>query len=92
MDARPRLLDQVRNRLPTLHFSSRTGQRCLFRMRRFILFHGRRHTSDVGANEVEAFLWLDGVVRAEQSRRLPVVLTPGEVTDVLAQLGGATTG
>ena len=26
--------------------------------------------------------WLDGVVRAKQSHRLPVVLTPGEVKDV----------
>jgi integron integrase len=32
--------------------------------------------------------WLDGIVRAKQSRFLPVVLTPGEVKDVLSHLQG----
>ncbi|EIK52209.1 integron integrase [Stutzerimonas stutzeri TS44] len=33
-------------------------------------------------------LWLDGVVRAKRSQRLPVVLTRDEVASVLAQLDG----
>lgn len=32
--------------------------------------------------------WLDQVVRAQQSRRLPVVLTPREVRDLLSALNG----
>jgi integron integrase len=32
--------------------------------------------------------WLDEVVRAKESRRLPVVLTPGEVLHLLDELGG----
>ncbi len=32
--------------------------------------------------------WLDGVVQARVSRRLPVVLTPGEVRQVLDQMDG----
>lgn len=30
--------------------------------------------------------WLDGIVRAKESRYLPVVLTPGEVKDALSHL------
>ena len=32
--------------------------------------------------------WLDGIVRAQLSRHLPVVLTPGEVRNVLSKLQG----
>lgn len=32
--------------------------------------------------------WMDGVIRARRSQRLPVVLTRDEVTSVLAQLDG----
>lgn len=32
--------------------------------------------------------WLDGVVRARQSRYLPVALTPGEAKDILSRLQG----
>ncbi len=56
MDARPRLLDQVRDYLRTLHYSYRTEQQYLFWIRRFILFHGKRHPSDMAAPEVENFL------------------------------------
>jgi integron integrase len=34
--------------------------------------------------------WLDGVIQAKGSRRLPVVLTPGEVRGLLDQMGGVT--
>lgn len=34
--------------------------------------------------------WLDGVTRAKKPQRLPVVLTPDEVQQVLAQLEGTT--
>ena len=56
MEARPRLLDQVRNQLRTLHYSYRTEQQYLFWVRRFILFHGKRHPAEMAAAEVEAFL------------------------------------
>jgi integron integrase len=122
MDARPRLLDQVRDRLRTLHYSYRTEQSYLFWVRRFILYSDRRHPSTMGGPEVERFLthlavergvsastqsqalaallflyrqvlqielpWLENVVRAKPSQRLPVVLTTGEVRDVLAHLRG----
>jgi integron integrase len=56
MDAKPRLLDQVRDHLRTLHYSYRTEQQYLFWVRRFILFHGKRHPSDMAAAEIEEFL------------------------------------
>ena len=56
MEARPRLLEQVRNQLRTLHYSYRTEQQYLFWVRRFILFHDKRHPIDMSAAEIEAFL------------------------------------
>jgi hypothetical protein len=55
MEARPLLLDQVRNQLRTLHYSYRTEQPYLFWVRRFILFHGKRHPAEMAAAEIEAF-------------------------------------
>ncbi len=52
----PRLLDQVRDKLRTLHYSYRTEQQYLQWVRRFILFHDKRHPRMMGAPEVEAFL------------------------------------
>lgn len=51
-----RLLDQLRARLRTLHYSIRTEQVYVDWARRFILHHGKRHPRDMGAAEVEAFL------------------------------------
>lgn len=52
----PRLLDQVRDRLRVKHYSYRTETQYLQWIRRFILFHGKRHPLDMGAAEIEAFL------------------------------------
>ncbi|QIK39121.1 hypothetical protein GWK36_05355 [Caldichromatium japonicum] len=49
----PKLLDLVRARLRTKHYSIRTY---VFWIRRFIYFHDKRHPRDMGAPEVEAFL------------------------------------
>lgn len=52
----PKLLDQVRNRLRVKHYSIRTEQAYVDWIKRFILFHHKRHPKDMGAREVEAFL------------------------------------
>lgn len=52
----PKLLDQVRARLRTKHYSIRTEDQYVFWIRRFIRFHGLRHPRELGAREVEAFL------------------------------------
>ena len=38
------------------HYSLRTEQTYVQRIRRFILFHDKRHPEELGAPEVEAFL------------------------------------
>ncbi|MGH8399164.1 MAG: integron integrase [Gammaproteobacteria bacterium] len=52
----PKLLDQVRNRLRVKHYSIRTEQVYVDWIKRFILFHHKRHPKDMGAQEIEAFL------------------------------------
>lgn len=54
--AKPRLLDLVRNRCRVKHYSIRTEHSYIGWIRRFILFHSKRHPSELGAPEVEAFL------------------------------------
>ncbi len=56
MDRAPGLLDQVRERIRFKHYSIRTERAYVLWIRRFILFHGKRHPSTMGAPEVEAFL------------------------------------
>ena len=52
----PRLLDQLREQIRLRHYSLRTEQAYVGWVRRFIIFHGRRHPATMGAPEVEAFL------------------------------------
>ncbi len=52
----PKLLDQVRGKIRLKHYSIRTEQAYVDWIRRFILFHNKRHPTDMGASEVEAFL------------------------------------
>lgn len=52
----PRLLDQVRNKIRLKHYSIRTEQTYLDWVKRYILFHGKRHPMDMSAVEVEQFL------------------------------------
>ncbi len=52
----PKLLDQVRDRLRVKHYSIRTETQYLQWIKRFILFHGKRHPTEMSATEVEAFL------------------------------------
>jgi integron integrase len=54
--AGPRLLDQVRERLRVKHYSIRTEEQYAGWIRRYILFHGKRHPREMGPGEVEAFL------------------------------------
>lgn len=52
----PKLPDQVRDRLRVKHYSIRTETQYLQWIRRFILFHDKRHPKEMGATEIEAFL------------------------------------
>ena len=53
---RRRLLDEVRTVIRRKHYSYRTEATYVQWIRRFILFHGKRHPRDMGADEVTAFL------------------------------------
>jgi integron integrase len=52
----PRLLDQVCDALRTRHFAIRTEEAYVDWIRRFVLFHGKRHPREMGAAEIETFL------------------------------------
>jgi integron integrase len=56
MHDRPRLLDQVRDRVRVKHDSIRTEQAYVEWIRRFVVFAGMRHPRELGREEVEAFL------------------------------------
>jgi hypothetical protein len=51
-----RLLERVRDALALRHYSPRTAEAYVAWIKRFILFHQRRHPSEMGAAEVTAFL------------------------------------
>lgn len=54
--ASPRLLDRLAAALRTRHYSRRTEEAYVHWVRRFVLFHGKRHPEQMGAAEVTAFL------------------------------------
>jgi integron integrase len=57
MTGKPKkLLDQVRDALRTRHYSYRTEQSYVDWIKRFILYHGKRHPAELGEQEVRAFL------------------------------------
>ena len=118
----PRLHDRVVEVLRARHYSRRTEEAYIYWIRRFIVFHDRRHPCELAEGDVNRFLTqlamkenvaastqnqalagllflyqyvlerplnrIEGVVRARKPKHLPVVLTRGEVQEVLGQLDG----
>ncbi len=56
MEAKPKLLELVRDKLRAKHYSYRTEQQYLAWIRRFIVHHGKKHPTEMGATEIEQFL------------------------------------
>ncbi len=52
----PKLLDQVRGILRREHYAIRTENAYVHWIKRFILFHNKRHPSEMGKAEIEVFL------------------------------------
>ena len=52
----PRLLDRVREKCRLLHYAKQTEEAYVGWIRKFTLFHGKRHPETMGAPEVEQFL------------------------------------
>jgi integron integrase len=74
----PRLLDRVRAALRARHYSYRTEDSYVAWIRRYIVFNGKRHPSEMGAPEVTAFLTslaIDSLVAAStQNQALSAIL------------------
>jgi len=51
-----KLLDQVREIIRLKHYSRKTEKTYVSWIRRFILFHDKRHPEEMGEREIEAFL------------------------------------
>lgn len=75
---KPRLLEEVRSRLRFKHYSLRTEQAYVAWIKRYILFHGKRHPREMGAAEVTAFLshlaMHENVAAATQNQALAALL------------------
>jgi site-specific recombinase XerD len=56
MESKPKLLDQMRHVLRLKHMSLRTEEAYVQWVKRFILFHHKRHPADMGAPEIRTFL------------------------------------
>ncbi len=57
MDMPPKkLLHQVRDRLRLKHYSIRTERSYTGWIKRYILFHNKKHPKDMGEREIEQFL------------------------------------
>ena len=52
----PKLLDQVRDAMRLKHYSLRTEETYIQWIRKFILFHGKKHPRDMAEPEITAFL------------------------------------
>jgi hypothetical protein len=53
---KPKLLDQVRETIRRKHYSIRTETTYIDWIKRYILFHRKRHPAEMGAHEMEQFL------------------------------------
>jgi len=51
-----KLLDQVREAMRLKHYAYRTEETYVQWIRRYILFHNKRHPKEMGRPEIEAFL------------------------------------
>jgi integron integrase len=76
--AERKLLDQVRDKIRLLHYSYKTEQAYVEWIKRFILFHNKRHPLEMGALELEKFLTHLAIVRhvsaSTQNQALHAVL------------------
>jgi integron integrase len=75
---KPRLLDQVRHAIRVRHYSIRTEEAYVGWIRRFILFHHKRHPADLAVADIGRFLTALAVERqvsaSTQSQALAALL------------------
>jgi len=51
-----KLLDQVRDSIRKRHYSIRTEEAYINWIKQFIIFHGKRHPTELGEKEIAAFI------------------------------------
>lgn len=57
MENRPKkLLDQVRDAIRVKHYARNTEQSYVYWIKKYILFHNKRHPKEMGTSEVQSFL------------------------------------
>ncbi len=56
MNGKPSLLEQVRQSLRLRHYSIRTERAYVDWIKRFIIYHGKRHPSEMATDEIRQFL------------------------------------
>jgi len=54
--AKPKLLAQVRTAIRTKHYSIRTEESYVNWIKRYILFHNKRHPTQMGEKEINEFI------------------------------------
>lgn len=119
--AEKKLLDQMAEKITSLHYSKRTRSAYVEWARQYILFHNKRHPREMGRPEIEAFVThlatqrkvsastqnqayhaikflyeqvlktqieQINLLRAKQTKRLPVVLTVEDTFKVLDEVYG----
>jgi hypothetical protein len=75
---KPKLLEQVRNAIRRKHFSPRTEEAYTGWIRRFILFHHKRHPLEMAETELTEFLThlarVENVAASTQNQALSALL------------------
>lgn len=76
--AKKKLLDQVRDAIRVKHYSLRTEKTYVDWIKRFVLFHNKRHPREMGAPEIEQFLTHlalnENVAASTQNQALSAIL------------------
>jgi len=71
-----RLLDQVRHVIRKKHYSIRTEQAYTGWIKKFILFHGKKHPKDMGETEISQYISFlavkQNVAASTQNQALPL--------------------
>ena len=77
-DKKPNLLDCVRNAIRVRHYSIRTEEAYIKWVRRFVLFHGKKHPLHMGEKEIGEFLThlavKENVAPSTQNQALSAIL------------------
>ena len=80
---KPKLLDQIRDAIRLKHYSIRTEQAYVDWIKRFILFHNKRHPAEMAEAEVTAFLThlarVGNVAASTQNQHVKASLTCQEL-------------